>query len=219
MKQVIAFLVAVLLIAFTLFSCNQLPAVDKDMNPQAFFSQYEVLTSLYGTPWRDTLEKIGVGLSDVTADGLSNVLIPQKEDYAGVTFDVFLRFGGSDNHFSGVRYSATYADPEDEEQMLRDLVKINRKLIDDLGDSFDTSFVFNWVENSMGENWNREIPYWQDMQVIKRLIDNDFGGYLLRWNLDSIANAQIKSLGVKHSLRIDATIDKQEGTATISIYY
>ena len=196
-----------------------MPAVDKNVKPEQHFSQYKKLSDLYGTPWRDTLKALNIDLQEVNADGLSNVGIPMQDTYAGVTFDIALRFGGEDEHLRRVEYTATYQYPENEMQMLQDLVKINRELISDFGKASDTSFLFNWAEKVLGETWNRDISYWQDTQILKRLLDEDYNGTLLLWNLSSVAPEHIKELGVDTSLSVYVSVQKDEGTAVITINY
>lgn len=219
MKRIISFFSAVLLILPFFAGCNKMPAVEKSVKPEAHFQQYKTLTDLYGTPWRDTLQKLNIDLQELDTEGLNYVGIPLHETYSGITFDTALRFGGEDNHLRGVEYSATYKYPEDEIKLLQDMVKINRELISDFGEASDTSLVFNWVEKRMGETWNRDIAYWQDMQVLKRLLDADYDGTVLYWNLTSVASDNIKRVHTEHGLSVGISIRDQEGIAVITINY
>ena len=219
MKRRISLCIAILLVLSVMCGCNKMPAVDENIKPEAFLSQYKTLTELYGTPWRDALKSLDIDLQEINADGLANVGIPLQETYAGITFDVSLRFGGADEHLRGIEYTVEYSYPEAEAQLLKDLVKINRSLISDFGDPSDTSFVFNWAEKKLGEKWNRDIAYWQDSQVLKRLLDSGCTGTLLLWNLDSIAPDNIKALGIEHSLSIYVSVYEDEGVAFITINY
>lgn len=219
MKKILSVLVVIFLLVSALSACNQRPAVDKSVKPEEHFSHYKILTDLYGTPWRDVLKKLNIDLQEINADGLNYVGIPLQETYAGISFDIALRFNGDANPLRGVEYTASYRYPEEEGELLRDLVKINRQLIADFGSASDTSYVFNWTEKHMGEEWNREIPYWQDVQVLKRLLDADYSGNLLLWNLSSIAPKHIKDLEIVHSLSISFYVNQDEGTALITINY
>lgn len=219
MKRILAMLVVCLLAVSIFTGCNTKAAVDKNVKPEEHFSQYKVLTDLYGTPWRDVLTQLKIDKQELKTDGLNYVGIPLQDTYADITFDVFLRFRGEDNHLTGVEYAAEYSYPENEEQLLRDLVRINRKLIADFGDPSNTSPVFNWVEKYMGEKWNRAIPYWQDMQVLKRLLDNDYMGSLLLWNLETVASEETLKYDVDHSLAVMVAIDAENGTASIILSY
>lgn len=220
MRRIISLLIALLLMVSVFAGCNEMPTVDKSVKPEEHITLYKKLTDLYGVPWRDVLKELSVDLQQISAEGLNYVGIPMKENYAGLEFDVFLRFGGDDEHLLGVEYTATYQYPEDEARMLRDLVKINRELISDFGAASDTSLVFNWAEKRMGEKWNRDIAYWQDVQVLKRLLDNDYSGTLLLWNLNSVAPEQVKTLGRDHSLSVSFNIlSEEDNTAVITINY
>lgn len=219
MKRIISLFLAILLVLPAAGGCKKMPAVDKNVKPGEHFSQYDKLTQLYGTPWRDTLKELNVGLQELNADGLNNVDIPLQETYADITFDIALCFGGANEHLRRIEYTATYQYPEAEEQLLRDLVKINRELISDFGKASDTSFLFNWAEKKLGEEWNRDIAYWQDTQVLKRLLDEDYTGTLLLWNLSSVTPKHIKDLDIEHSLSIYVSIQEDEGTAVITINY
>ena len=219
MRRVILILIAFTLVVAMFSGCNKMPAVDKNVKPEAHFGKYKMLTDLYGTPWRDVLNKLNIDQQEIEADGLTHVVIPMKETYAGFEFNIALRFGGENEHLLGVEYTATYQYPDEEGQLLRDLVKINQELISDFGEASDTSFVFNWVEKRMGEKWNREIAYWQDVQVLKRLLDDDYMGNLLLWNLNSVAPKHVKKLNRDHSLSVSFSVLENEGTAIISICY
>ena len=219
MRRIISLLVAALIAVSALAGCNKMPAVDKSVKTEEHFSLYKTLTDLYGTPWREVLEKLNIDLQEIDADGLTNVGIPLQETYAGIEFDVALRFGGEDEHLLGVEYTATYRHPESEGELLRDLVKINRELISDFGDASDTSIVFNWAEKRMGEKWNRDIAYWQDTQVLKRLLDDDFSGSLLYWNLNSVAPEQVEKLDRDHGLSVSVSVIEEENVAVITINY
>lgn len=219
MKRIISLFVVALIVISLLCGCNKMPSVDKNIKPEAHFSQYKTLTDLYGTPWRDTLTKLDIDLQEINADGLTNVGIPLKETYADIVFDIALSFSGDEAHLRRVTYSATYQYPQDEGKLLKDLVKLNRELIFDFGEPSDTSMVFNWAEKRMGQTWNRDIPFWQDTQILKRLLDDRYSGYLLLWNLSSVAPEHFETLDIEHSLSIYVSINEDEGTADIIINY
>jgi len=218
-KKTLSVLVVIFLLVSVLSACNQRPAVDRSVKPEEHFSNYKTLTDLYGTPWRDVLKKLDIDMQELDADGLNYVGIPLQETYADITFGTALRFRGDDNHLGGVEYTASYQYPEEEVKLLQDVVKLNRQLISDFGSASDTSYVFNWAEKQMGEKWNREISYWQDVQVLKRLLDADYSGNLLLWNLSSIAPKHIKDMEIVHALSISFYVNQDEGTALITISY
>lgn len=219
MKRKISYFFAVLIMLSALSGCNEMPAVNGNIKPGQHFSQYNTLTDLYGTPWREVLEKLDIDQQELELEGLNSVGIPRQENYADITFNTALRFGGDENRLRGVEYTATYKYPEEEEKFLRDLVVINRELISDFGNASDTSFVFNWAEKILGEKWNRKIPYWQDVQVLKRLVDEGFEGSILYWNLTPVASAAVKKVHSNHGLSVDISIQKTEGVAVITINY
>lgn len=219
MRKLIALIIAVLL-TFPVFSgCNKMPAVDKNVKPEAHLSQYKTLTDLYGTPWREVLEKLDISMDEIDTEGLEYVGIPLKESYAGIEFATALRFGGEGSRLRNVEYSATYKYPDEEVKLLQDLVELNRKLIADFGKASDTSIVFNWAEKMLGEEWNRDIAYWQDRQVLKRLLDEGYDGRILYWNLSSVDSENIKKIHEDHGLSVDISIREEEGIAVITVSY
>ena len=219
MKRILLLILAIMLILSAVVGCKKMPAVDKNVKPEAHFSHYQALTELYGTTWRDTLKKLNIDLQELDAEGLNYVGVPMQETYADIMFDVALRFGGEDNHLCGVEYTATYQYPDEEGKLLQDIVKINRALISDLGEPSDTSVVFNWAEKRMGEKWNRDIKYWQDTQVLKRLLDDGYDGRILLWNLNSVAPAHFEALEIEHGLSVSFSVHNDAGTAVITISY
>ena len=158
-------------------------------------------------------------MNELDAEGLNYVGVPLQEIYAGIPFKTALRFGGEDNSLIAVEYTASYTYPEEEEKLLRDLVMINRKLIADFGESSDSSRVFNWTEKILGEKWNRDIAYWQDMQILKRLLDANYDGTLMRWNLSSVAEENVEEIQTEHLLSVGISIDREANVAVITIGY
>lgn len=219
MRRTISILVSILLLLSALGGCGKMPAVDKSVKPGDHLGKYDTLTELYGTGWQEALEKLNIDVQDIKADGLSHVEIPVKEQYAGLEFDTILRFGDNGAGLLGVEHRVTYQYPEDEGKMLQDIVALNRQLIADFGEASDTSFLFNWTEKVLGEEWNRDIAYWQDQSVLKRLLDEGFDGRLLIWNLTSVATDTVKKVDPNHSLSVNIQLLKQEGTAVVSLYY
>lgn len=219
MKRLICILLVCVLLIGGLSGCNEMPAVDKSVKPEEHLSQYKKLTDLYGTPWRDVLSKLDIDLQELDTEGLNHVGVPIQENYAGLEFDTYLRFGGDENYLCGVTLSATYQYPDEEERFLRDTVAVCRELISDFGDPSDTSIVFNWVEKYMGEQWNRDIQFWQDVQVLKRLADSDFSGTLLFWNLIPVAGEAVLKTNDEFGLSVCFSIQEEEGIAVLNITY
>lgn len=224
MKRVLCLcFVAIMLLA--LVGCTEAPTVGSDVQPEMHFSSYKELTDMYGIPRVDTLEALGVDLQDVSITHEDRLGIQNSEMYAGISFEIYLLFSGEDSHLCGVDNEATYQYPEEEEKLIRDIVAISKSLIKDFGAATDTSYAFNWVEVKLKEDWNRDIAYWQDMQVLKRLLDEGFDGELLYWDLTPVASTtiqeELKNYGDegRHSLSFSVSIDKNSGTATLSISY
>lgn len=219
MKKICCLLAVFAMLVGVISGCKKMPAVDKNVKPAEHLSQYQRLTELYGTPWRDVLAKLDVDLQELNTEGLNHVGVPIQETYAGITFDTFLRFDGEENALRGVTLSATYRYPEDEAAFLKDVTKVCRELITDLGDPSDTSMVFNFVDKVMGETWNRDIAFWQDTQILKRLADQDYSSTLVLWNLRSVASESVLKVNNGHSLSVSFSIREEEGTAVLDITY
>ena len=219
MKHILSFFLTILLVISVVSGCRKLPTVEKNLKPGEYFSQYDKLTQLYGTPWQETLEKLGISMQELDTEGLNYVGVPLQEIYAGIPFKTALRFGGEGSSLMRVEYTASYKYPEDEEKLLRDIVKINRELIADFGKASDTSLVFNWAEKSLGEEWNRDIAYWQDMQILKRLLDADYDGTLLLWNLSSVAAENVQKIQTEHCISVGISINHEADVAVITISY
>lgn len=228
-KRIVCLLVAAIMLICVLSACNQMPIVDKNVKPEEHFSLYKKFTDLYGTPWREALPKLELNQQELDLNGLNHVVLPWKERYAGIDFETALRFVGDDNHLGGVEYSVTYQYPEDEEKLLRDMVHISRELLADFGEASDTSFAFNWVEMYLGEQWNRDISYWQDIQVLKRLLDAGFEGSVLVWNMTPVAGEAVREElkrfnnvpGVVggHYLTYSVHFGEDEGTVVLTLTY
>lgn len=219
MRRCVSLLLSALLLLFLLGGCHKMPTVDKSVKPGEALSQYNTLTGLYGTPWRDVLEKLNIDMQELNVDGLNHVEVPLQENYAGLEFNTALRFGKGDAGLIGVENTITYQYPEEEGKLLQDIVALNRQLIADFGPASDTSYLFNWTDKMLGEKWNRDIAYWQDRQVLKRLLDEGYSGRLLLWDLTSVAGENVKKANPNHSLSVNIEIRDGEGTATVKIYY
>lgn len=224
MKKVLCLCLTVIYL-LSLVGCARKPAVNSDIQPEKHFTYYKELTDMYGMFRVDVFELLQVDLQEVTIIHEDRLGIPRTERYAGVDFAIFLQFGGNDSHFHGVDNEITYQYPEDEEKLLRDIVSISKSLINDFGTATDTSYVFNWVEVKLKEKWNRDITYWQDIQVLKRLFDEGFDGELLYWDLTPVASSaiqeELKSYGEqgRHSLSFSVSIDEHNDTARLNICY
>ena len=217
MKRMVCLLIA---LAFLLVGCNKMPTVSDDVKPEEHFAHYKTLTELYGTARMDTFKALNVAQKDIVIYHDERLGIPQKESYAGIDFNIWLRFINS--KLSGVEYEATYQYPDEKDKMLQDLVTINKALVKDFGEASDTSIVFNWVEAYLDEKWDRDIAYWRDASVLVRLVDSDFSGSLLYWDMTNIASKTVKeTLGEdrRHGLSIRFFINEQEGFASVSVEY
>lgn len=223
MKRIVGLCLAAVMFVSIFTGCDN--QQKKEIHPEQAFSQYKTLTDLYGTPWRDVLDTLGISNQEIVIYGDHLFGIPKTEVYAGIKFDMKLLFRGDDRHLYGVGYEVEYQYPENEEQLLRDIVTICRQLTEDFGEPSNVNYVFNWVEAYMYEEWNRDIAYWQDIQVLKRLLDNNFTGTLLTWDLTAIQNEAIKgereSINTEsnHSVTFSIQISNEEGIRTLVIMY
>lgn len=210
-----------------LFGCGKEPGVDPSVDPGKIFTHYNELTRHYGTVGRmETLNALGIDLQMVDIQNPDRLGLPLTETYAGVQFDTYICFSGKDTHFSGVEYLAEYRFPEEKDKLIADILALSDQLIKDFGEATDTSYVFNWAETMLKEEWNREIAYWQDPAVLDRLIDEEFCGELLWWNLTPVASEtilkELESYDNKdavHGLLFDLMADEVDGIVTISLWY
>lgn len=203
--------------------CGKIPAVDPDLKMEDYFSQYTRFTELYGTPRMDTPAALGVDLQQIENISENRWGMPIQEEYGGFTFDVSTMFRGAEYCFSGVMMTKTYAYPEETDEIAMDTAKLCKQLVTDFGDASDTSFFFNWVDVMLGEEWNREIKFWQDPFVLLRVIEAEYGGSLLVWDLSPVASQTVKnhtkSLGFRHTLTCSLHIYATEGRAELTIAY
>ena len=225
MKRIVSLFIVLAILACVVSGCKKMPGVDPDVQPELCFSHYKELTDLYGTSKWDTLKAFGIDQQEITNYGPDRYGIPRTEEYAGINFDITLMFG-KESHFCSVDYQAAYQFPEDEMKLLEDIVTISKQLISDLGEASDTSFVFNWAEVYLDQKWDRDIAYWQDISVLKRLMDEGFQGTLLRWNLTPVASEPVKAELEKyhgdedlHSLSFSVMFNENDNTAILDILY
>lgn len=227
-KSFRGFLVIVLLVwMVSMFGCGKEKGVDPSVRPEMFFSLYDDLTQHYGTVGRtDTLKVLNIDLQQVNIENPDHLGLPLKDTYAGLEFDVYICFSGKDDHFSGVEYQLVYQYPEEKEKLLADILTLSKQMTEDFGPATDTSYVFNWAEKKLHEQWNRDIAYWQDPAVLDRLLEEEFSGELLWWNLTPVATESIlkelETYGDKdatHGLLLDLMVSEYNGTVTISIWY
>lgn len=220
MKRSVLLILAVCLILACCTGCGQ-KGVDPDIKPETYFSQYLVFTELYGMERMEALEALGVDLQDVDNISDNRWGIARTETYAGLEFEISALFKGQDNHFSGVYMERTYSFPEDEGVFIQDTVAVCKQLTEDFGEATDNSYFFNWVSVMIGEDWNRDIKFWQDPFVLKRVVDEEFGGNLLCWDLTPVAGDAVKrELGdARHGLSCSIHVSENNGTAVLMIFY
>lgn len=225
MKRSVSLFLAMIMTLLCLPGCNKAPSVDKSVRPEQIFSCYKTLTDQYGVSISKTLENINIDPQTVINDGSAVFGIPWEEEYAGISFDVGLYFGTGEQ-FSGVRYKSMYTYPEDEYQLLQDAVAVCKQLISDFGDKLDATFAFNWVEVYLNEEWDRDIRYWEDTSVLKRLLDEGYSGPLLAWDITPVCGDHVKSYlqelygkDGRRSLMISINVDEDQGLAYLEIMY
>jgi hypothetical protein len=224
--RIACFFVLIIMVGI-LSGCGKEPGVDPNVDPGKIFTHYNELTRYYGTAGRmETLNALGMDLQLVNIQNPDRLGLPLTETYAGVQFDVYICFSGKDTHFSSVEYIAEYRFPEEKDKLIADILAVSDQLIKDFGDATDTSYVFNWAEVMLKEEWNRDIAFWQDPAVLDRLIDEEFCGELLWWNLTPVASEtilkELESYGDKdavHGLLFDLMANEIDGIVTISLWY
>lgn len=221
MKRLLSVLLVVCILSGITAGCDSTQAVD----PALHFSHYSALTELFGTDRMDTPEALGFDLQQVENISDSRWGFPMTEAYAGLEFDISTIFSGKDYHFAGIYMERSYAYPEEKDALIFDTVAVCQQLCADFGPATDTSFFFNWVEVMLGEQWNEDVKFWQDARVLERVVDAEYGGTLLWWDLTSVATSAIKeeleSHGddAVHALVCSMYIDAYNGVATLAITY
>lgn len=225
MKRMISLFLAIAMMILAFTGCNKMPTVDKSVQPDQIFSHYKALTDQYGLSISQTLNNLKIDPQTLINNGSAVFGIPWDEEYAGITFDVGLNFGTGEQ-FTGVRYKAEYQYPDDELSLLQDTVAVSKQMISDFGDKLDATYVFNWVEAYLQEEWDRNILYWEDMSVLKRLLDEGYAGALLRWDITPVCGEHVKtylqeSYGKdgRHCLFLSIQVDKEQGLAYVEIMY
>lgn len=224
-KRITCFAIA-LLLALSAAGCGR-AGVDPDLKPGQYFSNFDWLTQLYGTPRMDTPAALGFDLQQVENISDSRWGFPITEQYAGLEFDISASFRGKEYLFSGVYMERSYAYPEDEQALIRDTTEVCKQLCYDFGPATDNSYFFNWVEVMLGEKWNEDVKFWQDAWVLKRVVDEQFSGVLLMWDLTPVATPAVQEalerldpLGEGlHALVCSIQIDDHNGIATLTLTY
>ena len=223
MKRFISLAICLCVLLMAVAGCGKIPAVDKNLKLENYFSQYRTFTELYGTPRMDTPAALGIDLQKIENISENRWGMPIQEEYCGFMFDISAMFRGVEPRFSGVMMTKTYAYPNDADQIAMDAAELCKQLVMDFGTASDTSFFFNWVDVMLGEEWNRDIKFWQDPQVLLRVINAEYGGSLLVWDLSPVASQAVKnhtkSLGSRHTLTCSLHIYATEGRAELTIAY
>lgn len=221
MKRTLFVLVVVCILLGIVAGCDRTKAVD----PALHFSRYSQLTELFGTERMATPEALGFDLQQVENISDSRWGFPITEEYAGLEFDISTMFSGADYHFAGVYMERAYAYPEEKDELIFDTVTVCQRLCADFGPATDSSYFFNWVEVMLGEQWNEDVKFWQDAWVMERVVDAEYGGTLLWWDITSVATPavmnELESLGsdAVHALVCSMHIDAYNGSAVLTIAY
>ena len=221
MKRLISGLLVVCVLCCVLVGCDRTQAVD----PALYFSHYSELTEQFGTGRMDTPEALGFDLQQVENISDSRWGFPLKEEYAGLEFNISTMFSGKDYHLSGIYMERSYAYPDEKDALIFDTVAVCQRLCADFGPATDTSYFFNWVEVMLAEQWNTDVKFWQDAWVMERVVDAEYSGSLLWWDITSVATPNImKELksheaDAVHALVCSMYIDVHNGVATLVITY
>lgn len=220
MKRYILIVLAMCMLFLTCAGCGR-RGVDPDVKPEMYFSQFREFTDLYGKERMAALDVLGVDLQEVENISDNRWGINRRESYAGMEFEISAIFRGKENLFSGVYMERTYQFPEEKDDLIMDAVAVCKQLNADFGVATDNSYFFNWVSMMMGEDWNRDIKFWQDPFVIKRVVDENYAGTLLAWDLTPVASTAIKQhLGdTRHGLACSLHINESDGEAYLTITY
>lgn len=220
MKRFCAAVLAIGLILVGCAGCGN-NGVDPGVKLGAYFTQYDLHTQCYGMERMAALEALGVDLQDVENISHNRWGFSKTDEYAGLHFAVSGLFRGKEYSFSGVYMEKSYKYPEDKTVFLLDTVKVCRQLTNDIGPATDTSYFFNWISAMMGEDWNRDIKFWQDPKVLERVVNEGYSGSLLSWDLSAVASQTVKNaLGeAKHALVCSIQVSEENGTAALVITY
>lgn len=225
MKRTVCLIFITAMVLLGLVGCNKMPTVDKTVQPEEIFSHYKKLTDQYGLSMSRTLAELDIDPQTVINNNQSYFGIPWSEEYGGIEFSVALNFGTGEQ-FTGVRYEASYQYPNNEEQLLKDIVTVSNQLISDFGEKLDATYTFNWVEAYLKEAWDRDIHYWEDVSVLKRLLDEGYTGPLLTWDITPVSGESVQSYFQenygkegRHTLVLSINLDKEQGLAYLDISY
>lgn len=225
MKRMISLFLAIAMMILGFTGCNKMPTVDKSVQPDQIFSHYKTLTDQYGLSMSQTLNNLKIDPQMLINNGSAVFGIPWDEEYAGFTFDVGLNFGTGEQ-FTGVHYEISYQYPENELQLLQDTVAVSKQMISDFGDKLDATHAFNWVETYLKEEWDRDIRYWEDISVLKRLLDEGYEGPILKWDITPVAGESVRAYLQERygkdgrcALFLSVYTDKEQGVAYLNITY
>lgn len=190
-------LVALVLLAVTLFfGCGKDHSVDKDVQLDKLFSTYRELSPHLGTAGKmETLDNLRIDLQQVNIESADHLGIPMQEQYAGLTFDVYINFNTKQDvdFFSGIEFVKQYRYPEQKKQLIADVKAVTEKMVNDFGENGDRSFTINWVETMLHEQWDPDIDYWQDPSILERLFSEGYCGELLWWDITPVVDTKVKS--------------------------
>lgn len=224
-KRIIAFFLvfAVLLLS----GCGEKKyKVKKDFAPGELFSFYDTYASLVGTAGRnEVLNALKIDLQEVNIENGDHLGIPLKENYAGMDFDIYLMFGHNNAQFMGVDYRREYAYPGDREKMVEDIQTVCSRLAANVETQPNTSFVFNWAETYLKEDWDREIKVWEDASILRRLMNEEYNGSLMLWDMTDVAGDSVKEYlktrgsDAVHTLSVSIYISEYNGLGYIEIRY
>ncbi len=224
LRKVFVFLLVLTLL--TLPGCSEKYQVRDDFAPGEIFTYYDELTSLVGTVGKnEVLDALEIDLQQVNIENRDHIGLPMKESFAGLDFDIYLTFGHNNAQFMNVDYRRTYAYPQDQEKMIEDLQTVCARLTAAVETQPNTSFVFNWAETILKEEWDRDIVVWQDASILRRLMAEEFNGSLMWWDMTHVAGESVKEYlktrgsDAVHSLGLSFYVSEYNGIGYIEVHY
>lgn len=187
--KTIAVILFLILMISIFAGCSEEKNWDPQNDPKKHITQYEKLTSLYGTERMATLEKLGYTLEEVDVVSGYYIGIPEQVEYAGVTFGIYLHFD-NDARLSGITYEKIYAYPTEKDRVIQDALKIGKQMEQELGGPDETDIWNDWFEEKYGKEMDPDPPTYKSEAELKKLIENDVGGSIAWWDVTGFATEE-----------------------------
>ena len=187
--RLLAFWLSLLLLITALTACETEKKWDPRKNPKLHIERYEALACFYGMDRSAVLKQLGYTLDElVTGDDFNafNICIPEQVEYAGVTFNIYLRFN-NDAVFTGFVFQKIYSYPSGTEQAVSDILTIGEQLEKDLGKPDETDRWNDWIEQQYDTEMDPNPPSYQSEAEIRKLIENNCGSSIAWWDITGYA--------------------------------